>query len=154
MLSMAFNRNFRQRTLFARHENRLFYPVVFCDGPKVAPAGEIFYTASFSDGWCKNVASYDIIGPDFSSIDAGTQLYLGQRVFAYYMGQEHRGSVIDQGGDNVRVRLDLVNELLIFKINQLRLSGDIARPHFGSLDSFQNVMKPRPVIADIHIPKG
>lgn len=140
-LFMAVYHDFCRRTLFARHENRLFYPVVYCDGPKITPAGDMFYTVYFSDGWCKNVASFEIIGPHFSSIDAGTQLYLGQRVFAFYLGQEHRGSVIDQVGDMVRVRLDQLSELLCFNVNQLRLSADIARPHFGSTDSFQNFMK-------------
>lgn len=151
---MAFYHDFRRRTLFARHENRLFYPVVYCDGPKITPAGDFFYTVYFSDGWYKNVASCEIIGPHFSSIDAGTQLYLGQRVFAFYMGQEHRGSVIDQVGDIVRVRLDQFSELLCFDVNQLRLSADVARPHFGSLDSFHSFVKQKTTLTEAPLSQG
>lgn len=147
---MEFYQEFGGRTLFARHENRLFYPVVYCDGPKVTPAGDLYCTVYFSDGLYKNVASCEIIGPHFSSMDTGTQLYLGQRVFAYYMGKEHRGSVIDQVGDVVRVRLDQFTELMCFKLTQLRLSADIARPHFGSLDSFEDFTKHRPAVLDVN----
>jgi len=150
-LSMAFYHEFRGRTLFARHENRLFYPVVFCSGPRVTPAGECYFTVYFNDGWCKNVTASEVIGPQLSSLDTRIRLYLGQRVCTYYMGEEQRGSVVDHVGDAVRVRLDQFTELMCFNINQLSLSADTARPHFGSLDSFQDFAKQRPEVLDVNL---
>ena len=98
--------------------------------------------------------SCEMIGAQFLSSDAGTQLYLGQRVFAFHMGKEHRGSVIDQVGDSVRVRLDQFTELMCFNLNQLRLSADTSRPHFGSLDSFGDFIKQRPAVLDVNPSDG
>ena len=127
---------------------------MFCDGPKSTPAGELYYTVIFNDGWYKDVLAYEVVGQELAVLGGRTHLFLGQRVLVDYLGQEHRGSVIDQIGENVRVRLDLINQLKVFKIEQLRLSGDVCRPHFGSLDSFQNVTEAKPRTSELVISKG
>ena len=149
---MACYREDRGRTVFARHENRLFYPVVFCEGPKFTPAGDLYYTVIFNDGWYKDVLAHEVVGQELALLGCQTRLFLGQRILVDYLGQEHRGSVIDQVGPSVRVKLDLINPLQVFKVEQLKLSGDVARPHFGSLDSFENFSKAKPRAA--HIAKG
>eukprot|EP00794_Sanderia_malayensis_P012199 gene12199-13455_t len=134
---MALYSQFQGQNVFTKHDNEIFSPIVFCQGPKIAPTGELYYTVVFSDGWLKDVLPHELIGADLSpsSTNGTIHLCLGQRISVSHLGKEHRGSVISQVGENVSVRLDAIDELEMFNIRQLRLSSDISRHHFGCLEN-------------------